>query len=140
MDRHTKEQRSKNMKAVKSKGSKIEILLGKALWNRGIRYRKNYTKVIGKPDFVFIKYKIAIFCDSEFFHGKNWETKKHEIKSNKDFWYKKIERNIERDIEVNKELTSNGWIVIRFWGNEIKKNTTKCADEVEKAIKKRKLS
>ena len=139
MDRHTKEQRKKNMKAVKSKGSKIEILLGKALWGMGLRYRKNYIKVTGKPDFVFLSCKIAVFCDSEFWHGKNWETKKYEIKSNKDFWYKKIERNIERDIEVNKELAGNDWIVIRFWGNEIKNDPGKCAKKVEKAINLRKL-
>lgn len=135
MDRHTEKQRQKNMKAVKSKGSKIETLLAKALWSKGLRYRKHYAKVIGKPDFVFIKQKVAVFCDSEFWHGKNWETKKHEIKSNKDFWYKKIERNIERDIEVNKELTGNGWIVLRFWGKEIKRNVEKCADKVEEVIK-----
>ena len=123
------------MKAVKSKGSKIELILGKALWKIGLRYRKNYTKVTGKPDFVFIGKKIAVFCDSEFWHGKNWEVKKHEIKSNKKFWYKKIEGNINRDKQVNKKLIEEGWTVIRFWGKEILKNPEKCAYSVNRIYK-----
>lgn len=85
MDKLTKEQRRKNMQAVKNKDSKIEILLGKAFWKRGYRYRKNDKTVFGKPDFTFKKYKIAIFCDSEFWHGKNWEERKHDHKSNIEF-------------------------------------------------------
>ena len=139
MDRLTPEQRHKNMKAVKSTGSEIELVLGKALWKKGYRYRKNVKTIFGKPDFVFRKYKIAVFCDSEFWHGKDWETKKHEIKSNKDFWYKKITRNIERDKEVNEHLKEEGWLVIRFWGKEILKNTEQCVNKIEKEILKRKL-
>ena len=89
MDRLTKEQRHKNMQAVKNKDSKIEIALRSALWSKGYRYRKNYNKLEGKPDIVIPKYKLAIFCDSEFWHGYNWDTRKHDIKSNKDFWIKK---------------------------------------------------
>lgn len=95
MDRLTKEQRRKNMQAVRNKDSKIEIALRSALWSKGYRYRKNYTKLEGKPDIVIPKYKLAIFCDSEFWHGYNWDTRKHDIKSNKDFWIKKIEGNIK---------------------------------------------
>lgn len=135
-DHLTEEQRSKNMKAVKSKDSKIELLLRKKLWHRGHRYRKHYSKIPGKPDIVFIGKKIAVFCDSEFWHGKDWEEKKHEIKSNKDFWYSKIERNIERDKEVNKELKSMGWTVLRFWGGEIKKELDKCVGIIEKELGK----
>ena len=83
------------MQAVKSKGSKIETLLAKELWKRGHRYRKNNKSVYGKPDLTFKKHKIAIFVDSEFWHGKEWEVRKKDHKSNKDFWHKKIERNIE---------------------------------------------
>ena len=118
MDRHTPKQRRRNMQAVKSKGSKIEKTLGNALWKKGFRYRKNVNSIFGKPDFVFRKYKIAVFCDSEFWHGKDWETKKYEIKSNKEFWHKKIERNIMRDKEVNQKLKNDGWTVIRFWGKK----------------------
>ena len=97
-------------------------MLGKALWRKGFRYRKNDTSVFGKPDFTFKKYKIAVFCDSEFWHGKNWEERKYDHKTNIEFWHKKIERNIERDKEVNEELNNQGWIIIRFWGQDIKKN------------------
>lgn len=114
MDKHTKEQRRRNMQAVKSKGSKIETALAKALWARGFRYRKNNKTVFGKPDFTFKQLKIAIFVDSEFWHGKDWEIKKHEHKSNRDFWHKKIERNIERDKEVNQKLKEENWKVLRF--------------------------
>ncbi len=122
MDKLTKEQRKKNMRAVKSKGSKIEVRLAKALWKKGYRYRKNDKTVFGKPDITFKNLKIAIFCDSEFWHGKDWDIKKHEHKSNIKFWHKKIERNIERDKEVNKQLLKDGWKVLRFWGKEIEKN------------------
>lgn len=90
MDVLTKEQRSTNMRAIKSKNTKIELILGRALWSRGYRYRKNNKKVFGKPDFTFKKYKVAIFCDGEFFHGKDWETAKKRIKTNAEFWHKKI--------------------------------------------------
>ncbi len=134
MDRLTKEQRRKNMQAVKNKDSKIEIALRSALWSKGYRYRKNYTKLEGKPDIVIPKYKLAIFCDSEFWHGYNWDTRKHDIKSNKDFWIKKIEGNIKRDEYVNKILQDQGWKVIRLWGKDIQKNMNECLLKIEKEI------
>jgi DNA mismatch endonuclease Vsr len=133
-DHLTKEQRSKNMKAVTSKDSKIELLLRKELWHCGYRYRKHYKKIPGKPDIAFPSKKTAIFCDSEFWHGKDWEEKKHEIKSNKVFWYKKIERNMERDREVNKALKDLEWTVLRFCGDEIKNNLHKCVKTIEKEL------
>lgn len=135
MDVLTKEQRKKNMQAVKSKGSKIERILGKELWKRGYRYRKNNKTVFGKPDFTFKKLKIAIFCDSEFWHGKDWQTRKKAHKTNVKFWHQKIERNIERDKEVNDELLKNGWTIIRFWGKEIEKDLLSCVDKIEGKIK-----
>lgn len=120
------------MQAVKNKDSQIEILLRKALWKQGYRYRKNFKKLEGKPDIVLSKYKIAIFCDSEFWHGYDWENKKLEIKSRKEFWYNKIESNIKRDEYVNQTLKSQGWNVLRFWGKDIKKDVQKCVDEVKK--------
>ena len=135
MDKHTSEQRRKNMQAVKNKDSKIELLLRKELWSRGIRYRKNVNRIFGKPDIVFITKKVAVFCDSEFWHGYNWEERKKDFKSHQEFWIPKIERNIERDKEVTEKLNSDGWTVLRFWGNEIKKNTSQCADIIEKAVK-----
>lgn len=134
MDRLTKEQRRKNMQAVKNKDTNIEILLRKALWNRGYRYRKNCQDIEGKPDIVLSKYKIAIFCDSEFWHGYNWEVRKNDIKSNQDFWIKKIEGNIKRDVNVNEILEQQGWKVIRFWGKDIQKNIETCINKIEKEI------
>ena len=134
MDKHTPEQRRKNMQAVKNKDSQIELLLRQELWSRGLRYRKNVNRIYGKPDIVFIGKKLAVFCDSEFWHGYNWEERKKDFKSHQEFWIPKIERNMERDAEVTAKLESEGWTVIRFWGNEIKKNTAQCADIIEKAV------
>lgn len=134
MDKHTPEQRRKNMQAVKNKDSQIELLLRQELWSRGLRYRKNVNRIYGKPDIVFIGKKVAVFCDSEFWHGYNWEERKKDFKSHQEFWIPKIERNMERDVEVTAKLESEGWTVLRFWGNEIKKNTAQCADTIEKAV------
>lgn len=133
----TEEQISYNMKQVKSKDSEIELLLRKELWRRGIRYRKNVRKIYGNPDIVFIGLKVAVFCDSEFWHGYNWDERKGDFKSHQEFWIPKIERNMERDKEVNQVLTDSGWTVLRFWGKEIKKETIKCADIIERALKEK---
>jgi len=137
MDKHTPEQRQINMQAVKNKGSKIELTLCKELWNRGLRYRKNYKGVYGKPDIVFIRRKVAVFCDSEFWHGYDWDNRRNDIKTRRDFWIPKIERNIERDKEVTDVLIKDGWLVLRFWGLEIEKNVSKCADKIQMALKSR---
>lgn len=137
MKQKTQEQISKNMKAVKSKDSEIERILRKELWARGLRYRKNAKTVFGKPDIAFIGKKIAVFCDSEFWHGYAWEIYQEDFRSNQSFWIPKIERNMQRDIEVNNQLRSEGWTVLRFWGREIKKNTSACADIIEKAVREK---
>ena len=136
MDNLTAEQRKKNMQHIRSDNTKIEAILRKALWNKGYRYRKNYTELPGKPDIVLTKYKIAIFCDGEFFHGKDWEVLKPKLEkgNNSEYWVKKITRNRERDEEVNKKLLSMGWTVIRFWGNDIKKHTEDCVQVVEETV------
>lgn len=114
----------------------------KALWERGMRYRKNYDKIPGKPDIALTKYKIAIFCDSEFFHGKDWEVLKPRLEksNNSDYWIHKISRNMERDDEVNKQLLFMGWTVIRFWGKDILKRTDECVKVIEEAIFDNKVS
>ena len=137
MTKKTPEQISYNMKQVKSKGSEIEVLMQKELWRRGLRYRKNVKSIEGKPDIAFIGKKIAVFCDSEFWHGYDWENRKNDFKSNTEFWISKIERNMQRDKEVTQKLQSEGWIVLRFWGKEIKKNLAECADLVERIWKER---
>ena len=132
----TPEQRHKNMKNIRAKDTKIELMLRKALWEKGFRYRKNYTEIPGKPDVVLTKYKIAIFCDGEFFHGKDWELLKPRLEksNNGEFWIKKISRNRERDEEINRQLEFLGWKVIRFWGTDIKKNLEGCIRVVEEAV------
>ena len=132
----TKEQRRKNMQHIRAKDTKIEIILRKALWSKGYRYRKNYKNLPGKPDIALTKYKIAIFCDSEFFHGKDWEVLKPRLQKgdNGAFWVNKISKNISRDDEINKRLLFLGWTVIRFWGNDIKKNTEECLKVIEEVI------
>ena len=136
MDVLTKEQRRKNMQNIRSKDTQIEVLLRKALFAKGIRFRKNYEKLPGKPDIVLTKYKIAIFCDGEFFHGKDWEVLKPRLgkSNNSEYWISKISRNRERDEEINKKLLFLGWTVIRFWGKDIKKNTDECIKVIEEAI------
>ena len=123
---------SYNMSHIRSKGSVIERALGKILRKSGFKYKKNYSKLIGKPDFVLEKKRIAIFCDSEFWHGKNWKIAKKEIKSNRSFWYPKIERNIARDKEVNRALRKSGWKVVRFWGKDIKDRPNFCIEKIRK--------
>ncbi|MDO4833514.1 MAG: very short patch repair endonuclease [Bacillota bacterium] len=132
----TKEQISYNMSRIKNKDSKIELMLREELWKRGLRYRKNVNHITGKPDMAFIGKKVAVFCDSEFWHGFDWEKRRDDLKSNKEFWVKKIERNMQRDEEVNKALSEDGWTVLRFWGKEIKRDVTACADIIEEAVKK----
>lgn len=136
MDVLTKEQRRKNMQRIKGKNTSIEVKLCKALWQKGYHYRKNYKELPGSPDIVLTKYKIAIFCDGEFFHGKDWDKLKARLEKGErgEYWIKKITRNMERDEEVNKQLIFRGWTVLRFWEDEIKKNTDECVKAVEEAI------
>ena len=136
MDVLTKEQRRKNMQRIKGKNTSIEVRLCKALWQKGYHYRKNYKELPGSPDIVLTKYKVAIFCDSEFFHGKDWDKLKARLEKGEkgDYWIKKITRNMERDEDVNKQLMFRGWTVLRFWGDEIKKNTDECVKVIEEAI------
>ncbi|MCM1499924.1 MAG: very short patch repair endonuclease [Clostridium sp.] len=136
MDDLTPEQRKKNMQHIRSKNTEIECILRKALWKKGYKYRKHYTRIPGKPDIVLTKYKIAIFCDSEFFHGKDWEVQRKRIEksNNSDYWIMKIERNIKRDEDVNRRLKAMGWVVLRFWGKDIKKDTENCIKAIEEAV------
>ncbi|MEA4984243.1 hypothetical protein SDC9_62922 [bioreactor metagenome] len=140
MDKLTKEQRKKNMQAVKATGSKIEVALAKSLFAKGFRYRKNDKTVFGRPDLTFKKYKIAIFVDGDFWHGKDWEIRKNDHKTNQEFWSKKIERNIQRDKEVNQYLYNQGWIVLRFWGSQIEKDLLNCTLKIEEIINEKKMN
>lgn len=128
MDPLTTEQRHRNMSAIRSKDTSIEVVLRKALWHRGHRYRKNYAKLPGKPDIAITKHRIAVFCDSEFFHGKDWDQLKLRLErgSNSEYWIRKITRNMERDKVTDQTLRDMDWTVMRFWGKEIIKHTEDC--------------
>ena len=126
-----------NMSRIHCKDTKIEVILRGELWSRGLRYRKNVKNIEGKPDIAFIGKKVAVFCDSEFWHGYDWEHRKDDIKTRREFWIPKIERNIQRDLEVNRILEEQGWIVLRFWGKEIQKDLIGCADRIEKVVRER---
>lgn len=136
MARKTKEQISYNMSRVHSKDTVIEKSLKAELDRRSLTtYTKNDKAVFGKPDFAFPARKIAVFCDSEYWHGFDWEQSKDEIKSNREFWLSKIGKTIERDKEVNDKLRAEGWTVLRFWGKRLKKDIAGCADEIENLIR-----
>lgn len=129
------EHKRKGIRAVKSKGSKIEQLLINTLTEQGFLFETNVGDLTGKPDIVFRLQRVAIFCDGEFWHGKDWETKKHDHKSNELFWHKKIETNMERDTFVNATLEAKSWKVLRFWGEEIQKDRAACVEKIKTALK-----
>lgn len=122
------------MQAIRSKGSRIERELARELWKCGLRYRKNDKGVPGTPDFTFRGVKLAVFVDSEFWHGKDWDKKKEEFRSKREFWLPKIERNIKRDEEVNLVLRREAWHVLRFWGKEVLADSVSCALRVREAV------
>jgi DNA mismatch endonuclease (patch repair protein) len=129
------------MSAIKSKNTAPEVALGRAMWKLGLRYRKHH-KAIGKPDYIFIKKKIAVFCDGDFWHGNNWKIRgmksfEDELSRYSTFWRTKIIRNVERDMVINEKLTKEGWLVMRFWESDIKKSPKGCADKILKAYKSR---
>ncbi|MEL0455000.1 very short patch repair endonuclease [Flavobacteriaceae bacterium SZ-1-7] len=127
---YTTQKRSKIMSKIKGKNTKPELQFRKALWKRGVRYRVDSKKLPGKPDVSIKKYKLAIFIDGEFWHGYNWDERKKTIKSNRRFWVPKIERNMQRDAEVNLQLKEMGYTVFRFWEHEIKKDLEKCLNDI----------
>lgn len=133
-DKFSPEKRSKIMSAIRGKDTKIERRLAKALWHEGLRYRKHDKSVFGTPDLVFKGKKVAIFVDSEFWHGKDWLHEKERIKTNSAFWQKKIENNIRRDVLVNITLQQQGWTVLRFWGKQIEKELDECVLQVKEAL------
>lgn len=127
---YTSKERSRIMSAIKAKNTKTEILFRKALWKTGVRYRINSKSLPGQPDIYSIKLRFVVFIDGEFWHGHNWQEKKKKIKSNRDFWIPKIERNIQRDGENNRELLDMGFVVFRFWEKQVQKNLAYCIKQV----------
>jgi DNA mismatch endonuclease (patch repair protein) len=131
----SKEQISYTMSRIRSKDTSIELALRKALWKAGLRYRKHYRKVIGAPDIAFPSKKVAVFCDSSFWHGLNWENSNKKILSNRDYWVPKIEANIVRDGDVNQTLVQGEWIVLRFWDKDIQNNLDRCVEAIRSALR-----
>ena len=126
MNLYPEDRKRNGIRSVKSKRTYIEVLFSKALYRMGFRYRLNDKSVFGKPDIVFRKRKIAVFIDGDFWHGRNWVIRKLDHKSNVEFWIRKIERNMERDIKVNEYLKARSWSVIRLWGKDVVKDLDKC--------------
>lgn len=125
---------SYTMSRVRSSGSVIERALGRAMWGAGLRYRKQYP-IFGRPDYVLVKHRVAIFCDSEFWHGYRWgERRKNQHKSNQAFWFAKIERNRARDRLVNRKLKRDGWHVVRFWERQIVASSSQCAAAIAQLV------
>ena len=133
--KRTKAQISFNMSRVRNKGSEIERLMEGLLRKLGLKPTR-HPKIFGHPDFAFPHAKVAIFCDSHFWHGYDWKTKKEEIKRNRAFWIRKIENNIRRDHLVTRRLKKDGWIVLRFWEHQIRREPGRCCERVEKAFTK----
>lgn len=132
----TTPERSKRMSNIRNKNTQPEIILRKALWSGGIRYRINVTTLPGKPDIVIKKKKMAIFVDGEFWHGYNWNSKKERIVANRDYWIPKIERNMERDLKNNYDLQAQGYIVLRFWQHQIKNDLAGCVHLINEVLNK----
>ncbi len=131
MDTMTKAQRHKAMSHNRGKDTKPEIILRKALWHKGIRYRKNYRKLPGTPDIAITRYRIAIFVDGDFWHARGHRDNPGEhIDTNKEYWKKKLARNVERDKEVDDSLTELGWLVLRFWESDVLKRLDEVVDEI----------
>lgn len=124
----------KRMSQIALKGGKAETILGKALWHRGYRYRRNYKMLPGTPDIAILKHRIAVFVDGEFWHGKNWENRKTKLKSNKEYWLEKIDENINRDNRNDVLLNHLGWVAVHFWEKDVLKNIEGCIRAIEEII------
>lgn len=131
---YTTAKRSHNMSRIRSSGTKPEVRLKLALWHAGVRYRGNRRRLPGKPDICLIKYKLLVFVDGSFWHGYDWEYRQQHIKSNRDFWLSKIERNMQRDREINEFYRTRGWTVLRFWDHEVKNELGTCVKQVLEVI------
>lgn len=140
MNKRSPETTHRIMSAIHSKDTRPELLLRKELWKRGLRYRVNPTNLIGKPDIVFTRAKVAVFCDGDFWHGHNWAIRNYgdfdsELKRYSPYWAEKITRNVERDKVVTAALISQGWRVIRLWESDIKRDIKGCTNQVEYAYR-----
>ena len=131
----TNEAVRRTMKGNTKKDTTIELTLRRALYKRGVRYRKNVKTILGTPDIAIKKYRLLVFCDGDFWHGNSY----HSVKSHKQFWDEKIKRNRERDLEYTIRLRDDGWTVLRFWESDIKNNIDDCIQQIIDAITNAKI-
>jgi DNA mismatch endonuclease (patch repair protein) len=127
---------SRAKRSNKSSNTLHELQLRHEIWKLGLRYRKNLKDLPGKPDIVFVKAKVAVFCDGDFWHGRNWPQLRLKLErgTNSSYWLAKIKSNIERDIRNNRLLEDTGWYVIRFWETDIKRDPVLCANQLKEIV------
>jgi DNA mismatch endonuclease (patch repair protein) len=135
----------KIMSSIHSINTKPEISLRKALWHKGLRFRIHHKLLPGNPDIVFTKAKIVVFCDGDYWHGHNWAIRglpslEAELARYSEYWRNKILGNVQRDLENTRKLEATGWIVLRFWESDIKRDVVQCADSVEACYHSRQMS
>ena len=132
------EKASRALSKIKATDTKGEKLLRSGLWRMGFRFRKNVRDLPGKPDIVFLRHKVVIFCDGDFWHGRRWRKDKRRLQAgpNAPYWIAKIQANINRDKRYNKELKRLGWHVVRLWESDIRANAEKAATSIAKILAK----
>jgi len=130
------EQASRSMQGNRSKDTKPEMMLRRELWHRGHRYRLHRDDLPGRPDIVFVGDRVAVFCDGDFWHGRNWETRKKKLErgANSDYWVEKIAANRKRDERHTRVLEEDGWTVVRLWESQIREDPSAAADIVENVL------
>ncbi len=119
--------------------TRCELVLRRELWRRGMRYRLHHPGLLGRPDIVFSKQRIAIFCDGNFWHGHDLEARLAKLARghNASYWVAKIRRNVERDHRETRVLEESGWMVLRFWETDVLRETSEVADRVAAVVAKR---
>ncbi len=127
------------MSRIRGRDTKPELLLRRALWARDIRYRLHDRSLPGRPDIVIRKYRLAIFVDGEFWHGRDWEKRREHIHANRGFWIPKIERNMQKDKQATRTLRDMGYVVFRFWSQEILRELPRVVNQIELFLETRRL-
>lgn len=134
--RAASESHSRSKRANRRDNTEPELMMRKAIWRSGLRYRINVVQLPGKPDIVFGPSKVVVFCDGDFWHGRDLLERRVKLAKgwNGDYWVAKIERNVERDLAVNQALADGGWLVLRFWETDIRQSLDSVVDEVKRVV------
>lgn len=133
----TTRKESRRKRSVGSKDTNAEVLLRKALWSMGLRYRKNYASLPGSPDIAFLGPRVVVFVDGDFWHGRDWAARQLRLRRNRDYWIQKIERNMQRDRDVDAALHGRGWVVVRLWSSDVERDIRHHACQVEHLVRQR---